>query len=411
MRVCARLEGRMGEKKMVFSHSQLETYEHCPLKYRLQYIERVRTGRQSIEAFMGSLVHNVLERLYRDLMMSRHPTLDDVRSLYLRLWKENYSEKVFVVREEYEADDYRETGLRCITDYYRRYAPFRGGVPIWLERRVNIRLKDRRGETVHFVGVLDRLDSLGGGKYEIHDYKTSGVLPTFPELARDRQLSLYQLAVEEAYPDAGRVDLVWHYLVFDKEMRLRRTREELERIASEAAELAREIESRRDYPPRESEFCEWCEVQEFCPKRKHYFMITSLTERELGADMGVRLVDEYAEWLRRKKEAEGRLRDLRGEILEFSAYHGVDNIHGTAHLLKIHRPRRLKVPRVDSPEGEELQRILREAGLWEEVSALDPRLLEKGVREGKWNESLTRRIRSFLRWEEIPTVRLQEKEE
>ena len=40
------------------SHSRLSTFEDCPLKYKYTYVDRLdRERRDSIEAFMGGLVH------------------------------------------------------------------------------------------------------------------------------------------------------------------------------------------------------------------------------------------------------------------------------------------------------------------------------------------------------------------
>ena len=395
---------------MVYSHSQLETYERCPYKYRLQYIERVRAGRQSIEAFMGTQVHAALEKLYRDLRMSRCPSVEDLGRYYLKSWEACYGDDVFVVRNEYGPEDYRDTGLRCIRDYYRRYHPFEGGVPVWLERKVSIPIRDAEGRLISFTGILDRLDSLEGGRYEIHDYKTSATLPLQQDLERDRQLSLYQLAVEAAFPDAREVDLVWHYLVFDRELRLRRERSDLERVAAEAAGLVRGIEAAADFPPRESELCEWCEVQEHCPKRKHLFMVAKLPAQELGTDRGIQLVDQFAAWTARKREAERRLDELREEILEFSSYQGVDNLQGSSRVLRITRSRQPKLPSPGSAEREELERAVREAGAWEEASVLSARRLGSVLGREDLAEELRARLEPLVVWEEIPTLRLRERD-
>ncbi|MGZ3558640.1 MAG: PD-(D/E)XK nuclease family protein, partial [Thermodesulfobacteriota bacterium] len=41
----------------VYSHSQLSTYETCPQKYKLSYIDKIEVETEGIEAFMGSRVH------------------------------------------------------------------------------------------------------------------------------------------------------------------------------------------------------------------------------------------------------------------------------------------------------------------------------------------------------------------
>jgi len=391
---------------MAYSHSQLESFENCPLKYRLQYIERIRTGRKSIEAFMGSMVHAALEKLYRDVRMSRCPGIEELSASYLDLWDSAFGDGIFVVRREYCAQDYRRTGLRCVRDYHRRYHPFAGGIPVWLERKVAIPLRDASGECIEFTGVLDRLDSLGDGRYEIHDYKTSTTLPSRQDLERDRQLSLYQLAVEEAFPDACEVELVWHYLAFDRELRLRRERAELEEIATAAVEQVRAMESAGEFPARESALCGWCEFQQYCPKRKHAFMVTESRERELGMDRGTQLVDLYAEWHGRKKEAEERMEELRKEILEFSGYHGVDNIRGSTCTLRISRCSSPRLPPATSTERGELERALKEAGSWDEAANLDARKVASLLGRDDLDPEVRGLLETLMTWEDIPTLRI-----
>jgi putative RecB family exonuclease len=390
----------------MYSYSQLETYGNCPFKYRLQYIERIRSERKSIEAFMGTTVHAALEKLYRDLRMSRLPDVDELTRCYDELWHARYCDEVFVVRSEYDPDDYRETGLRCLRDYHRRYYPFDSGVPVWLEKKVNIPICDARGRTIQFAGILDRLDSLEEGRYEIHDYKTSSTLPTRSEIERDRQLSLYQLAVEEAFPDAQEVDLVWHYLVFDRELRLRRERSDLESIAAAAAAAVCEIEKAEDFPARESVLCGWCEYQEHCPKRKHLYMVAEMPERELGTDRGIQLVDQFAQWHALKCEAEEHMDELRAEILDFSSFHDVDNLQGSSHVLKIYRDRMPRLPPRESDERRELEKALRDADALDEVSAINVRKLSSLLKRDDLAEGLRGCLEGVIDWQEVFTLRL-----
>jgi putative RecB family exonuclease len=391
---------------MAYSHSRLETYENCPFKYRLQYIDRIRSGRKSIEAFMGSTVHAALEKLYRDLMMARCPGEEEIAGYYLDLWDSTWSDGVFVVRDEYGPQDYRKTGLRCVTDYHRRHYPFEGGVPVWLEKKAVIPLRDSEGGRIEFTGVIDRLDSLEEGRYEIHDYKTSSRLPSRQDLERERQLGLYQLAVEDAFPDAREIELVWHYLAFDREIRLRRERSDLERIACETAAAVRAVEAACDFPPRESSLCAWCDMQEHCPKRKHLVMVSGLRDPELGTERGIELVDLYAEWSGRKKEAEGRMEELREEILEYASCHGVDNLQGSSSVLRISRGMTPRLPPPGSAERDELEMTLREEGAWDEVAHLDARRLSAMLRGEQATGRLRTRLEPLLAWEETATLRL-----
>lgn len=249
----------------VYSHSRLSTFEKCPLQYRFRYVDRIKRDTQGIEAFMGNRVHEVLERLYRDLMASRRPSLEELVALYHRNWQDEFSEDVRIVRTERTADDYRRAGERCLVDYYGRYEPFGQATTLGLEDRVTVTLDRPAAAGYQVQGYIDRLALAGPGIYEIHDYKTSATLPSDADLRRDRQLTLYQMGVQERYPDAREVRLVWHYLAFDRELTARRSSAEIDRHRRQAIGVIEAIEEARDYPPHVSALCRWCEYRDICP--------------------------------------------------------------------------------------------------------------------------------------------------
>ena len=47
----------------VYSHSRLSSFENCPRQFYYRYVERVPIETESVEAFVGKRVHEVLERL------------------------------------------------------------------------------------------------------------------------------------------------------------------------------------------------------------------------------------------------------------------------------------------------------------------------------------------------------------
>ncbi|MGQ9758697.1 MAG: RecB family exonuclease [Actinomycetota bacterium] len=190
----------------VFSHTRLEAFRNCPLSYKYQYIDRIKSERDSIEAFMGSRAHETLEKLYRDLMLSRLNTEEELVDFYNRTWRRNWHDNVFIVRSDYTAENYRETGERGIRDYYRRYAPFDQGRTVWIEQRIKVDLDEAGRYSI--IAFVDRLVDLGNGVYEVHDYKTSSSLPEQDKLDTDRQLALYQLAVHDCFPDVREVQLL-----------------------------------------------------------------------------------------------------------------------------------------------------------------------------------------------------------
>ncbi|MFQ5877565.1 MAG: RecB family exonuclease [Acidobacteriota bacterium] len=247
----------------VYSHSRLSSFENCPLQYRYRYVDRIPRDVESIETFVGKRVHEVLEWLYRDLLEGRCPSLERLVARYHGTWETHFSERVRIVRTENSVAHYRRLGERCVVDYDRRYRPFDQGTTVGVEERVSLCLDG--AERYRLRGYIDRLTRVAPGTYEIHDYKTSGSLPSERALRGDRQLSLYQMAVQQRFPDARDVRLVWHYLVFDQELTSRRSPADLEAHRVRTIRLIDTIEAAREFPPRESALCRWCEYRDICP--------------------------------------------------------------------------------------------------------------------------------------------------
>ncbi len=318
----------------LYSHSRLSSYEKCPLQYRYRYIDRIKRDTQSIEAFMGNRVHDVLEKLYRDLLMSRRPSLDELLAVYRRVWRDHWSEKITIVKKEYSADHYRQVGERCLVGYYRRYEPFDGGQTLGLEDRVELSL-DPSGR-YQLQGYIDRLARAGDGVYEIHDYKTgAGSLPSESDLRRDRQLTLYQMAVERRFPDARDIRLVWHYLVFDQELRSARTPDEVETHRRQTIGLIDTIEETRTFPPRESALCRWCEYRDICPVQKHLVKIEKLEPNPYLNDDGVRLVDRLVGLLRSRASVDTEIARVEEAIHAYAERERATVLRGTGHTARV----------------------------------------------------------------------------
>ena len=134
-------------------------------------------------------------------------------------------------------------GEKFISDYYNRYHPFDQGKTIALEDRIIFNL-DESGE-YKLQGYIDRLTETKDGHYQIHDYKTNSRLPMPDYIQQDRQLALYSIGVQERYPAATNIRLIWHFLAFDKEIDSTRTVKELDELKKNTIQLIDEIE--REY--------------------------------------------------------------------------------------------------------------------------------------------------------------------
>lgn len=389
----------------VYSHSSLQCFENCPLSYKYHYIDRIKTEEgETIEVFMGSRVHQVLKRLYDDLYYEKHNSLEELLAYYDECWQKHWSDDIRIIKERYSAENYKRVGERCIRDYYARYQPFDQGRTVATELPVTITLEEVDYE---LRGTIDRLTAFPEGRYEIHDYKTSRYLKPQADLDTDRQLALYQLGIQQRWRDVERVDLVWHYLAFDKEFRSERTGEQLARLKEAALSLIQRIERAQEqdsFPVRRGPLCDWCEFQIICPEWKHLYKVEPLPPNEYLKEPGVTLVNRWAQLEQERLEFEARYeeerRKLEDAIVAFMKREGLSCIYGSDKKLRVKLARYWRFPKLKEPGREELEKLVRKTGRWDEVSMLDSWALERVAREQAWPSELLEKLKRYRRLEE-----------
>ncbi len=251
----------------VYSHSRINCFSNCPKQFSYRYIEKIKVDTEGVEAFVGKRVHEILERLYHHLQRhSQPPSLAQVQERFRKDFALRWHKKIKIVREENDQDFYIAHGLRCLENYYRGHYPFDRGETVAIEARIPIQLDD--GGRYRAQGIIDRLVRTRDGEYEVHDYKTSAALPPKSRMENDHQLPLYQVGVQQAYPDADHVKLVWHYLAVDKTIVRERTPVQLSDMRKLLMEKIDTIEAATEFKARPSPLCNWCDYNSICPDRK-----------------------------------------------------------------------------------------------------------------------------------------------
>jgi putative RecB family exonuclease len=245
----------------VYSHSRLSTFEQCPFKYQLRYIDHIDPDfKQSIEGFLGNKVHDTLEWLYNH---SEKQTIDSdqVIKYYIENWNKDFNTQIKIVKQDLTAEVYFNKGLKFLINYFLKNKPFEDGT-IATEKKIFINL-DKEGSK-KLIGYIDRLvHNKEANIFEVHDYKTSGSIKSQQELDNDRQLALYSIAIREEFNPSD-VYLKWHFLDFNKTLTSKRTLEQLEQLKQDLIKLINKIENETDFPPQPSILCNWCEYQSKC---------------------------------------------------------------------------------------------------------------------------------------------------
>jgi len=354
----------------VYSHSRISTFENCPYKYKLQYIDKIKVEAPTIiEAFMGDLVHKVLEKLHRDLQLHKINSKQELLSLFKDLWEKGFSEDIIIAKKEYTWKNYFTVGEHCISSYYAHYKPFDDMTVIGLETQDKLTLPD--GNKWHV-----RIDKLGfnGTTYYVSDYKTNSKLKTQEEADLDRQLAMYSLWVKDKFPDAEKIILKWYMLAFDKEIVSQRTEDQLESLQKEIMNLIKKIESTEEFPRKISGLCNYCVYKEICPSFKHELELEEKTAKEFREDDGVKLVNIYAKLMSDKKEIEAGIDKTKNELVGFSQQKGIDIVYGSNKKVSVKEIEKVIYPE----EKEAFLELLKEKGLYEENSMIcTPKLSSK----------------------------------
>jgi putative RecB family exonuclease len=332
---------------MRLSYSSINTYETCPQKFKFQYEDRLPTSPSPALAF-GDSLHQALHRFHsRPVPVA--PSLEELQEMLESVWvRDGFTDAS-------EERMYLDHGRQVLAQYHRENAvTYR--IPAALEFRFTIEV-----EGVRLAGVIDRMDRIPGGGYEIIDYKTNRRLPPQDRIDRDLQLSIYALAAKEVWGiEPERLTL--YYLLPGQRMSTTRT-------AADADELRRRIGTVAErvgagmFEPRENPLCNWCEFQELCPIFRH-------REERRNGDPAPRMTEVVDEWIGLKRDGRRvyrRIDELAGLINAFCDEHNYRRLFGTDGAAIDRRPEH-----VTSPDEAKLRAVLEPLGLWERVLSVDP---------------------------------------
>lgn len=241
------------------SPSGAGTFEQCPRRWRLRYVERLPDP-PGEAALAGSFAHRVLE-----LLMQRDPherTVEIAKAIARAQWP------------GVEADpDFRALGFDETGSKHFRWKAWQAIEGLWaLEdpKAVDVRATEHDVEAdlggVPFRGIVDRLDEEGDGLV-VTDYK-SGKAPS-ARFRRGRldQVLLYAAAVEQA---TGEMPVQARLLYLgQRPVGIKVTREEIDSVVDKLAGTWAAINTACDtdeFEPRTGPLCGWCPYVDRCPE-------------------------------------------------------------------------------------------------------------------------------------------------
>ncbi len=262
----------MKQRTPVYSYSKLSAFEKCRWQFLQRYGHKRYIDRQGIEAFVGSIVHQIIEDIYAGKLQANQLVCWD---RFLMDWDSRYDPKKNFDVREHGPEHWRDHGLKCISNYLRMgHVTDREIIGIEYKLSAPLSLEPM----LSFVGYADRIVRNEDGAPEIHDFKTGRVAKK-RYFEADMQLPVYAYVVARnfAVPDDVPIKCSRVYLatgeIADIEVDSERRRDAWEWVVRTAIDaqawLSESMSTGAEADTFPSVLCDWCDYKnEGCPVYK-----------------------------------------------------------------------------------------------------------------------------------------------
>jgi DNA helicase-2/ATP-dependent DNA helicase PcrA len=237
------------------SYSQLQTFQICPLHYKLKYILNLPSPPSPALSY-GNSVHSTLRDFFLLLGQNKSIKQEAIKELLQKNWiNQGYTSKIHEQQTYKQAEvmliDYAKQTLENTPNTIAVELPFN----FWIDK-------------LKIGGRIDRIDKRDDGSIEIIDYKTGRNVPTEKKAREDLQLSLYALAANEVKEgvlglDPKDVLLTLNYLEEKKIITTTRTGKDLEEAKEEIRTIVNQIQT-SNFKCNHNILCKNCEYQMLC---------------------------------------------------------------------------------------------------------------------------------------------------
>jgi len=246
------------------SYSQINTFQLCPLHYKLKYILKIPTPPTS-QLSLGTSMHAALRDFYASVKAGVKPT----KSLIINCLKDNWISLGYQSKK-HETDVYQKAE-KMLTQYFKKHF-YPDKLPLLLEHPFVIPLEKNNGSQkiqLKIGGTMDRVDHMSDG-IEIIDYKTGEKVPNQKEVDKNMQLTIYALAAtkikEPPFFDLkpNQIKLSLYYFEEQKKITTTRTKAQLIQLEDELFDIKAQIEA-SDFSCSGHFYCHNnCEYAMFC---------------------------------------------------------------------------------------------------------------------------------------------------
>ena len=233
------------------SASAIDTYENCPLKFRLGQIDGIPQTAKKPELVFGNIIHTVLQRFHES---DKELSKERILRLLDKEWKKG--EFDYAVREE----KFKEQG-QDILERYQRLISIDPPNVLRIEEQFAFEIGP-----ITIRGAIDRIDDTKEG-LAILDYKTSKT----PSSAKSSlQLAVYSMYLEQLDDKqiGGLPVSASLYFLREKEKPIRShsfTTDQIGEAKEKIIQVAAGIR-KKEFDAKTGKHCDWCDYKNLvCP--------------------------------------------------------------------------------------------------------------------------------------------------
>ena len=225
----------------------ISTYESCPRRFHLAYIERApRSDTSGPALVVGAAVHAALDSFYG--LRAEHRTSDNLVQALRAGWSREKRTDSFASRDEEIA--YGHNAIQMLRSYGERFDL--SVVPLARERWVKFRLD---GQEIY--GKIDRIDQGRYGGIDLVDYKTGRYMLDESDLAREPAVQVYTIGAEATLRrEVERVRFI--YLAHGVEIAWEPERDDIEMLGQRLHRTLTEMRADELFEPIPGQHCGFC---------------------------------------------------------------------------------------------------------------------------------------------------------
>ena len=356
------------------SYSSIQTFKQCPQKFKFQVIDKIRAPK-NVAAVFGSSVHASLKFMFSHDPV--FPTMDEILANFTEAWGAS-ALKIAPALDNKLISIYEESGKSLLKNFYKKNPPWNYSV-VDTESKFEVPIEDPAGETHILAGIIDRIDKISEGGYEIIDYKTNRKLPSQSSVDEDLQMSIYHMALNRRWPslDPAKIKLSLYFLKHDEKISSSREASSISSTKDAVLATIKQMEKNiveNAFPTITSILCDYCAYKPICPAWKHLYKKADVAPPPGEADLQQALREYFA--IKKSETAnDKRVKDLQIIIKAFMEANKVDRVfdeHGYYVSKKLQQ--RFKY------DFEKIKEILEGAGLqnkWNAILEADEKKLKE----------------------------------